>query len=165
MKLDPGSAQVIAERFAAPERLTGLLGAGTNGNVYQTSRPSAIKIHAQPHTFRNELSAYRRLDLRNTDDLRGFAVPRLIAWSEPDLLIEMGIVQPPFLIDFGKCSLDGPPPGMPRELVEASIQRMMAKFEDRAHEAFLVYETLHRQYGIHHSDLSPANLRFADDAG
>ncbi|WP_145077639.1 hypothetical protein [Aureliella helgolandensis] len=37
--------------------------------------------------------------------IRGFNFPQLIDWSDELMVIEMTIVKPPFILDFGKSSL------------------------------------------------------------
>ncbi len=86
------------------------LGAGIDGCVWPTSRPSALKLSERERSHRDEVESYRRLRDCNVRRLQGFAIPRLIDFDDPLMAIEISIVAPPFLLDFGKVYLDAPPP-------------------------------------------------------
>jgi hypothetical protein len=86
------------------------LGCGTDGTVWMTSRESALKLFEHPKGYGNELACYRRLGDAGIREIRGLAVPRLIDFDDSIMAVEMTIVQPPYLLDFGKVYLDRPPP-------------------------------------------------------
>jgi len=86
------------------------LGSGIDGAVWKTSRPSALKLCERHKSFCDEVESYRRLRELDIRRIQGFAIPRLIDSDESLLAIEMTIVSPPFLLEFGKVYLDSPPP-------------------------------------------------------
>lgn len=122
MSTSAADPRLAAEQFIAPARLTKVLGSGTDGIVFHTSRTSAVKVHLNAQRLQNELAVYRRLDELGVRMLGMFQVPHLIGWETSRLLIEISAVEPPFLIDFGKSRLL-------EDWEDASTAEFEAKFE------------------------------------
>jgi hypothetical protein len=59
--------------------------------------------------YQDELESYKRLKVADIHRLSGFDIPRLYGCDDTLQVIEMSIVQPPYLLDFGKVYFDGPP--------------------------------------------------------
>jgi hypothetical protein len=138
------------------------LGAGIDGCVWRTSRPSAIKLCERDQSFRDEVESYRRLQDQNVRRIQEFAVPRLIDWDEPLMAIEISIVSPPFLLDFGKVYLDAPPPYWNDAEIMADWQaRGKEDFDDRWGQVLSLVGML-QKYGIWYIDPKPGNIMFAD---
>jgi len=53
------------------------LGAGWDGIVYSTRKPSVIKALRHEQLYHNELAVYRRLRERDVHEVCGLTVPRL----------------------------------------------------------------------------------------
>jgi hypothetical protein len=85
------------------------LGFGTDGGVWSTDRSTAIKVFSRAKNYATELESYRRLKEAGITNLVGFAVPELFGCDDELLVIEMSLVKPPFVLDFGKVYLDRPP--------------------------------------------------------
>src|SRR6476660_1136861 len=85
------------------------LGHGIDGNVWHTSRQSALKVFARRETYERERDCYRRLFENGVARLAGFHVPELLDYSNAHCTIEMTIVKPPCILDFGKAYVDSPP--------------------------------------------------------
>lgn len=85
-------------------------GYGMDGTVWQTLRHSVVKVFEHAKNYLDELECYRRLADAGVENLSGFAVPGLIDFHDRLKVIELKIVRPPFLLDFGKVYLDAPPP-------------------------------------------------------
>jgi len=79
------------------------LGHGIDGNVWRTSRQSALKVFARQDTYERERDCYRRLFENDVVRLAGFHVPSLLDYSNQHCAIEMTIVKPPSTLDFGKA--------------------------------------------------------------
>jgi hypothetical protein len=134
------------------------LGWGQDGEVYSSNRRTAVKGFRYPEQYRQELRIYERLRDRGVTNVEGFAVPQLISFSPEFAVIEMEIVQPPFVVDFVAAYLDGQSPFTPKELREAdrtARQRFGADWPQvqSIRAAF-------RRFGIHLGDLKPDNIRF-----
>lgn len=103
-----------AEVYAIRNNITLLtdvaLGRGIDGAVWRTKRPSAVKAFWALLNYHNELECYRRLQRDNIRILGKFAIPALLGSSDELMVIEMSIVRPPYLLDFGKVYLDEMPP-------------------------------------------------------
>lgn len=97
-----------AELFAAENgrTLIGQLGYGYDGNVFATERQSAIKVLRFQRLYERERDVYLRLRSRSIIDVAGFAVPQLIHHDDRLWVVEMGIVSPPFVLDFAGAYLD-----------------------------------------------------------
>jgi hypothetical protein len=95
------------------------LGHGIDGNVWRTSRQSALKVFARSDTYERERDCYRRLFENQVERLAGFQVPELMDYSNAFCAIEMTVVRPPCILDFGKAHVDSPPDYSAEALAEA----------------------------------------------
>jgi hypothetical protein len=110
------------------------------------------------HNYRLERESYQRLQAAGVTELRGFAVPELIDFDDELLVIEMTIVSPPFLLDFGKVHFDRRPEFSAETLADWR-ESMQELFEDRWPEVRLLLAALER-YGIYYLDAKPGNIMF-----
>lgn len=147
----------------------GQLGEGTDGAVWATSNNSAIKVISREKTFDTELRCYLRLMHRRVSEIDGLAVPRLIEYDRNLQIIEMTLVQPPYLLDFGKAYIDEPAPYTPEQLNEwrQHWRQFFPKSDiPRVHRILRILKA----HGIDYVDPKPWNIRFrekdstADDA-
>jgi hypothetical protein len=76
------------------------------------------------------------------------------------LVIEMTIVQPPFLLDFAQSQLDRPP-DFPEGLDEW-WERIAPDFGDKLPVVQDVFYRLASKYGIYYYDLAPRNINFGE---
>ena len=139
--------------------IKGQLGEGTDGAVWATSNKSVIKVIHREKTFDTELRCYQRLLIRGVSDIDGLAVPRLIEYSRELQIIEMTLVQPPYLLDFGKAYIDEPAPYTPEQLEE--WRRQWREFFPKR-DIPRVHKILRalKGYGIDYVDPKPWNIRF-----
>ena len=144
--------------------LTAALGHGIDGNVWQTSRHSALKIFAREETYRRERDCYRRLFENSVEQLAGFDVPELRDYSNSYWAIEMTIVSPPCILDFGKAYVDLPPDYSPEALAEAEVAVRELFTEDQWKQVRLIRAAL-RKHGIHYFDARPSNIMFPRSPG
>lgn len=135
------------------------LGSGTDGYVWRTLR-TAIKLFYREENFLTELACYQRLRERNApESISGFWVPRLIDYDRVLMIVEMELVSPPFLIDFGKAYLDHQPSSIP-PVAREEIEDL---FEDRAEQVRALLRHLKVAYGIYYLDPRPGNIMFGDE--
>jgi len=107
---NPEIKRRLEEFVAARELLvTGFLGGGTDGEVWTSDRKTAMKVFQYQKNYLMELQAYQRLRSRGVRMIREFVVPRLVEADDRLLVIEMDIVSPSCVIDFGKAYLDAEP--------------------------------------------------------
>ncbi len=138
------------------------LGAGIDGCVWRTSRPSALKLCERDKSFRDEVESYLRLQEYEVRRLHDFAVPRLIDWDEQLMAIEISIVSPPFLLDFGKVYLDSPPPYWnDAEIMGHWHAEGRENFGERWNKVLSLIGLL-QKYGIWYIDPKPGNIMFGD---
>jgi hypothetical protein len=141
----------------------GKLGYGTDGTVWTTSRESALKLFEHAKGYRNELASYRRLRDARIREIRGLSVPLLVDFDDSTMAVEMTIVQPPYLLDFGKVYLDRPPPyWSDPQILESVHAEGRELFERRWPEVLRVLAGL-QALGIYYVDPKPANINFGDD--
>lgn len=114
MMIDDSELFRRAQAYANLKRIRvyrkGKLGHGSDGSVWRTSTPSAIKALHSQKKYRNELECYRRLKAAGVQTLCGFHVPVLEGHHDGLMVVEMTIVRPPYCLDFGKVWIDRPPP-------------------------------------------------------
>jgi hypothetical protein len=88
--------------------LTGRIGAGMDGDVWESNRQTAIKAIHRQQNYIAELECYQRFAEHNVRKVNGFAVPRLVGHDDELAIVEIEIVSPPYIIDFAKCRFDTP---------------------------------------------------------
>jgi hypothetical protein len=91
--------------------------------------------------------------------LAGFHVPELLEFSNSFCAIEMTIVKPPCILDFGKAYVDSPPEYSREALAEAEQAERELFTDDQWKQVRLVRAALLR-YGIHYFDARPSNIMF-----
>jgi len=150
----------IASRYVGDRTELVVLGCGHQGYVFSTSRATAVKVFGSVDPYNRELLAYRRLDEHNVSEVLGFAVPRLIACDDSLSVIEMTMVQPPYVLDFASAELDDDSdiPGGEDQWMEELEQL----FGDRQQAVIDLYFRLRDKFGVCHKDLTPRNVNFGD---
>lgn len=152
-----------ASLYLGQDSIQDQVGSGIDGIVYFTSRGTAIKVHHHRVRFERELAVYKRLAEHRVHDLQGVTVPELLAFDTQLMVIEMTVVQKPYLLDFAKCHLDQPIDFGP-DVMEEWVQRLKEEFGENWSRALSIYNELSRRLGIYHYDLSPRNLDFGSQS-
>lgn len=154
----PHDARVAAEVYAIREQLviTDQLGAGYDGTVFATNRPSAVKILKYRSLYEKERDVYCRLREHGVESLVGFAVPNLIGFDDALMLVEMQIVAPACVVDFASAYLDEKPP-YDEEMLQEWMTEKAELFESDWPKVRLLYFAFQR-FGIWLADLKPANI-------
>lgn len=152
-----------AQRFAEDQsiHIIGQLGYGYDWTVFATSRQSAIKSLRFERLFQRERDVYLRLQENTVVEIHGFSVPQLIGFSDELRVIEMGIVTPPFVLDFAGAYLDVAP-DYPNEVME---QWQADKLEQFGAARWDIVQTVMAEFGamgIYLADVKPGNIMFAD---
>jgi hypothetical protein len=140
-----------------------LLGYGSDGSVWQSSRLTAIKAIYDQKRFELELECYLRLRTADIRRIGIFDVPFLEDFDRELLVIEISIVQPPYLLDFGKVYLDFPPTHLYDEQMMANAyEEWTERFGDRWNKIQHAMKML-EQLGIYYYDPRPGNICFGDE--
>lgn len=136
-------------------------GHGMEGIVWKTSVHSAIKAFYRLSDYETELSCYQRLQEHGVNEILGLNVPVLEGHDKGLQVIEITFVQPPYLLDFGKASLDIPPPYLSEDRKRFRSQ-YAAEFGERWSDVSAVLHVLEANYGIYYLDPRPQNICFDD---
>jgi len=142
------------------------LGHGMQGIVYSASRTkevheSAIKVHSQKAAYLRERDVYLRLSENNATRIRGLAIPRLLGTDDNLLIIEMALVHPPFIVDFGGAYLDEPPAHSVDPLTKQNwIEEKREQFGENWEKAQAILIDLEEKYDIYVVDVNPGNIQF-----
>jgi hypothetical protein len=135
------------------------IGHGIDGTVWRSSRQSAIKACYRHGAFERERDCYRRLFEYDVCSLVGFDVPELLNYDNELQIIEMTIVFPPCILDFGKAYVDSPPGYTVEALAEAEQAERELFTDEQWKQVRLVRAALLR-YGIYYFDARPSNIMF-----
>jgi hypothetical protein len=142
-------------------KLDARLGRGVHGCVYSTNARTAIKAHHRSESYTREMAVYKRLKEENVAEICGHHVPQYLDHDDELLIIEMTIVTPPFLLDFGGAYLDWPP-----EFSEDAIEQWQCGKREQFGEKWLdvqrILAVLGDVYGIYVMDVNPGNIMFDD---
>jgi hypothetical protein len=157
----PPEILAVAEQYAMKRRfnLAGVIGAGKDGTVWQTSRLSALKIHLTEESYRIERDAYMRLAQLKIQNVAGFSIPSLLDHEDQMKALEMTIVHPPFLVDFASAIFDEPPDFIEDEghTFEDFIR---SRFDEAAPMVLELYYELAARTGIYLPDMHSQNVKF-----
>jgi hypothetical protein len=154
-------AEENAKEYLGVSQLQAPLGHGCEGLVFPTLRLTAIKVFSYEEKFRNEQAAYRRLQERKVRSVLGFSIPALVGASRELMVIEMSMVQPPYLLDFSQARIDEEE-DFPEGLDEW-WGRLGEIFGSRLPRVQAVFWELKRLTGISYYDLAPRNMNFGDE--
>lgn len=154
--MDRHEARELAQRYIGNTDPLEDLGHGAGGYVFGTRRATAVKVPRHAEAFERELAAYLRFQDLGVDSILGLAVPTLVGSDRSLRVIEISIVQPPYLLDFAQTRLDAPLEFPDDEWWERVREAFGEKFE-RAQDVF--YE-LQNSCGIYYYDLAPRNVNF-----
>jgi hypothetical protein len=184
MSYSEEEVKVRAARYAAEHGLVleEQLGYGVHGVVWSASRRSAagsgelsaVKVHAPDRPYyARERDIYLRLRECDVTEIRGFNVPRLVDYDDRIWVIEMAIVQPPFVLDFAGAYLDEKPDwsgdtmpcnreaGLPIMLIEQHLNAIRARPKDLAlpgNEPIMPDQRAENRIDVGHTSASLAEL-------
>ena len=139
------------------------LGSGVHGSVFtaknQTNTAkSAIKVHERERDFQRERDVYIRLQGLGVTDVCGCAVPELLAFDNELWILEMTVVTPSFVLDFGDANLDQPHDFSEEVLADWRADKQEL-FDRRWPEVLTILRYL-EGYGIYMLDVHPGNISF-----
>ncbi len=132
------------------------LGAGYDGSVYSTDVNTAIKVFEYEKLYRRECDIYLRLQELQLREVCGCRIPRLIDFDDQLAIVEMAIVQPPYVLDFAGAYLDDPP-DYPEDVYQEWWEEKAEQFEDDWDLVQSIMATLAGR-GIYLADVKPGNI-------
>ncbi len=160
----------IGERLAAyclrrQLKRLGHLGSGMHGNVIRAASQAAsgevaIKGHLRRDPFELELETYLRLREANVTQILGFNVPQLLDFDIDLMVLEMTVVQQPYVLDFAQVRLDFPCE-LPDDVWAHWLEERKEQFGDQWPTVELIlaeFEAL----DIYLLDVAPRNIAFRD---
>lgn len=143
-------------------RIVRELGWGMDGLVLMVEPKAAVKTFKYPEQYHRELNVYKRLHSKSVFQVLDFNIPRLIDHDDELKVIEMSVVNPPFVLDFASAYLDTPP-DFPDEIQEEWYRERRELFEDRWPVVRKILSEF-RKLGIYLTDVKPGNIEFDEDA-
>ena len=141
------------------------LGYGMHGNVFvaQSNRKdgnSALKAFSDGEAYLRERSVYERLKGAGIAEILGFSVPQLVGFDDELLIIEMSVVDRPYVLDFAGAYLDARPTFSEEDWAIWEEQKR-EQFENRWPKVEAILREL-EYLGIFMVDVSPSNIAFLD---
>src|SRR5438045_1910172 len=156
-----------AELYAARHQLEAPepLGSGKDGIVLAAKRKAqpakvAIKVLRWPEAYVREKQVYERLRDAGVESILGFNVPLLVGSDDDLRVIEMTIVERPFVLDFAGAHLDVRP-DFPEETWTNWETEKRDQFEARWTMVQKIVDAF-EELGIYLLDVSPGNIAFLD---
>jgi hypothetical protein len=131
---------------------------GEDGSVWHTNNHSVVKSFERHNNYLHELECYKRLQAAEVGKkvkIRDFNVPELIGHNDQLWVIEMGVVFPPYILDFGKAYLSDP--RWPAHILADWNDKMAWWWEGdviRVKQALFAL----RAFGIWYYDAKPGNV-------
>ena len=156
--------QRYAQRFDVTVGST--LGSGHHGSVFVARSNSnkarfAVKFCRDEPPYVRECRAYRILKERGVFDIEGFSIPQFLGSDEEFLAIQMTIVEPPFLLDFGSAYSRQSLPEFSEGIWAEWREQKQQEFEERwplVENALMVL----RSFDIFMLDIHARNIVFRD---
>ena len=141
------------------------LGSGKDGIVLAAKskdRPGrfAIKVLRWPEEYQREKKVYERLGDAAVTTILGFNVPQWIGCDDDLRVVELTIVERPFVLDFAAAYLDVRPE-FPADVWADWEAEKSEQFEGRWPVVQKVIEAF-EELGIYLLDVSPSNIGFVD---
>jgi hypothetical protein len=134
------------------------VGFGVHGSVLETTRKSAVKAFESEAHYTRERNVYLRLRRLGVSAIGECQVPRLVDFDDELWVIEMTLVSPPFVLDFGGAYLDQRPDYSAETMAEWETERSEL-FGDDWPRVQAIRASLAR-FGIYYYDAHPGNNRF-----
>jgi hypothetical protein len=135
--------------------VTKYLGGGTDGDVWATNGDTAIKCCTREDGYLAELASYETLAHHGIDSIDECVIPRLVSHDDTMLVIELEIVSPPYILDFGKVHFR--PPDFSPETMEDEQVKRLEDWGDRVPEIQSIVWQLER-IGIYYLDTKIGNI-------
>ena len=144
-------------------RLGEHLGSGVHGIVFTAHSQhqivhSALKAHGMHAAYARERDVYLHLRQLGIELVLECSVPALLNHDDELMILEMSIVDRPFVLDFGGAYLFQPP-HFPDEVWADWRAEKIEQFGDRWPDAEAVLRELQR-LDIHMIDVNPGNISF-----
>jgi hypothetical protein len=157
------SLQERLDAYVRPRGIivTGRLGFGKDGSVWNTADATAIKVYGRIDAYERERDVYARLAQHGVSEVSGHAIPRVLNTAEDLHVIEMLIVQPPFVLDFATAKLDEPME-FPEEIMGEWAARKREEFGKNWPKVVWILRELERME-IYMLDVHPGNIKFSDE--
>ena len=119
---------------------------------------SVVKLHFGKEAYRRELDVYRHLQDLEMTTICGCDIPQLLAWDDDELVLEMTLVKPPYVLDFGQAYLYWPP-DFPDDVWEATYEKWREVFGDDWGKASGILDAF-EAIDVYMLDPTPSNFRF-----
>lgn len=132
------------------------LGSGYDGAVLSTEEGTAIKVFRYQKQYLQERDVYLRLHKFQFVEVCGCRIPSLIDFDDVANVVEMEIVQPPFVLDFAGAYLDTAP-----EFPEDVYQMWWDEKSEQFGEDWDLVQTIMAKFaskGIFLADVKPGNI-------
>jgi hypothetical protein len=113
------------------------LGPGQDGIVLQSNRRTAVKFFDQTGRFHRELKVYQTLRAKGIRLVAGHNVPELVLEDGELKVIEISIVQRPFVLDFAGAKLPHEVPDFDDEIMEEHHEHLREQFGERWTDALI----------------------------
>src|SRR5438552_6663800 len=140
------------------------LGSGKDGIVLVAKRKAqpakvAIKALRWPEAYERERDVYERLRGGGVIAILGFNVPQFVGSDDGLRILEMTIVERPFVLDFAGAYLDKRPE-FPEQIWADWEAEKREQFETRWPEVRRVLDAF-EEIGVYLLDVSPSNIAFS----
>lgn len=140
-------------------------GPGQDGFVLKTSHLTAAKFFDRGDRYRRERDVYRILSSKHIDLIADHNVPQLIREYDDIRVLELTIVEPPFVLDFAGAKRWREIHDFPPEVMDEHHQHLEELFGPRWTDALHVAEMFRLATGYTLLDIHPGNIAFADEPG
>ena len=139
-----------------------VLGSGTDGDVWESNRDTAIKVLHYANGYFNERDTYLRLEEYGVTERIGmFRIPHMINHTDDLMIVEMEMMlKSPYIIDFAKVRLNSPP-DFSEDVLSCQQEQGEEEFEHHWPEVVGLMHDL-ESFQIYYLDPRRGNITFPD---
>lgn len=155
---DEAIERIVAYAASRSRAIEEELGKGYDGVVYSTNHRTALKGLRYEPLYLRERDVYLRLQENGIENIQGCSVPKLVDFDDKLWVVEVDLVQPPFVLDFAGAYLDEKP-DFPKSVMARWQREKRQQFGANWDRVQSIMANL-RRYGIYLADVKPGNISF-----
>lgn len=156
-------AKAIALAYLGKDVAIKVLGFGVDGYALLVPEMQRVlKIFEDPEKYAREVAAYSALSTAHLRSVLGLTIPEYFGFDDDRLVLEIGLVEPPFLLDFASVRLEEP--DFEEGIYAGWLKRLEFRFGSNTWFVLNVYHEL-AKHGIYYLDFHRGNLDFTGIEG
>ncbi len=128
----------------------------------ESSSLTAVKFFDRQERYQRERDVYLVLSSKRIEQIAGHNIPRLINAIDSLCVLELTIVERPFILDFAGAKLPHEVPDFEADVIREHHRQLQERFGDRWTDVLHIVEMFRLATGYTLFDIHQGNIAFAD---